>query len=89
MLAIVPDCELFQRKVYGPVPPAGVAVAVPLLCPQFDGVAPVVKVISVGCPTTAVVVEEHPFASVVVTVYVPGESEAGVMLPVPPEGDHK
>jgi hypothetical protein len=56
------------------VPPDGFAVAVPFEPPlQETGVALVLRPRAAGCVTVAVVIAEQPFASVVVTVYVPAE----------------
>jgi hypothetical protein len=59
-----------QVYVYPPTPPPGVTVAEPLLPPKQETfvVAEIVAVTCVGCVIVAVVVTEHPFASVTVTV---------------------
>jgi len=55
-----------------PVPPLGVAVALPLLPPKHNIFTWLgVIVISVGCVTTAVAVAVQELPSVTVTVYVP------------------
>ena len=69
MVAVVPP--LLQRYVYGEVPPEGVAVAVPLPCPQSSSVA---ETETVGAPVEVRVTDKvsiHPLASVAVKIYIP------------------
>jgi hypothetical protein len=69
--AVVPvPPDGFQLYVNPPTPPPGVTVAEPLLPPKQETlvVAEIVAVTCVGCVMVAVVVTEHPFASVTVTV---------------------
>lgn len=86
--AVPPEGD--HAKVNGDVPPEGAAVADPLSAPLQDTF--VVELMEALTPaelfTTAVVVLLHPFASVMVHVYVPAESPVAVAA-VPPEGAHE
>lgn len=80
------DCELLQAYVYVPVPPAGVAVALPLLFPHVAGTDVAETVSCGGSVIVTVCSVGQLFMSVTVTVYVP----AGIAVAVaedPPEGD--
>ena len=55
--------------------------------PHVAGVEEVVALIAVGCVIVKLRVVVHPFASVMVAVYVPAQS-AVALAPVPPEGAH-
>jgi len=70
------------------VPPDAVALAVPLLLPHAAGVEDVPALSADGSVMLAVLVAVHPFASVIVQVYVPAESPVAVAA-VPPDGDHE
>jgi hypothetical protein len=71
-VAVMAVCigELFHEYVYGAVPPAGIAVAVPVELPkQFTLVWLVVAVsAAAGWVTVAFAVVVHPLLSVTVTV---------------------
>jgi len=73
--------------VNAPVPPDPVAVADPFACPHVAFTVATVALTAVGCVMVTVLVIEHPFASVMVAVYVPAERPVAV-APVPPEGAH-
>ena len=65
--------------MYGTVPPEAEAVAEPFAAPQVASV--VASILAVEPPWSfivAVAVEEHPFASVIVTVYVPAANPVAV-----------
>jgi len=65
--------------VYGAVPPEAEAVAEPFAAPHVASV--VASILTVGSPRSlivAVAVDEHPLASVIVTVYVPASSPVAV-----------
>ena len=69
IVAVVP--AVFQRYVYGEVPPEGEAVAVPSLWPQSSSVD---TTETIGAPEevkTTERVSSHPSALVAITVYVP------------------
>ena len=66
------DCELLHAYVYGVAPPETFALAVPIHWPLHDaGVDTAVKFIPETEVTAIVCVCVQPFASVMVTVYVP------------------
>ena len=62
--------------------------AEPFALPQVDWVKEVVSEMAVGWVTVMDCVITQPFASVIVTVYVPAESPLA-LAPVPPEGAHE
>ena len=65
--------------MYGAVPPEAEAVAAPFAAPHVASV--VASILAEGPPMSfivAVAVEEHPFASVIVTVYVPAANPVAV-----------
>jgi hypothetical protein len=72
----------FQMNVYGAVPPVGVAIADPLLKPK--PVAEVAVAVEVKAVANWLMVTifamEHPFASVTVTVYTPGDNPVAVAV---------
>jgi hypothetical protein len=83
-VAVAPTCPLLQRNVKGGRPPTAVAVAEPLLPPQLAEVTLVVKVTEGGLATVHVALLVQPFASVIVTLYVPDgiPTIAAVVAPV-------
>ncbi len=80
LVAVGVVCPLFQRYVYAPVPPLGVAVAVPFAPPLQDTFVPVTVTVTpvAGWVIMALEVVVQPFASVTVTVYVPALRPVGV-----------
>jgi hypothetical protein len=74
--------------VYPGVPPITATVAVPFGLPQVDWVVDMVSASASGWTTVMVLVMAHPFASVMVQVYVPAVSPVAE-APVPPEGAHE
>jgi hypothetical protein len=72
----------FHMNVNGAVPPAGVAVADPLLKPKpVAEVAVAVAVKAVADWLMVTIFEmEHPLASVTVTVYTPGANPVAVAV---------
>ena len=70
---------MFQLYVYGAVPPKAEAIAEPFAAPQVASL--VASILAVGPPMSLIVadaVDEHPLASVMVTVYVPAANPVAV-----------
>ncbi len=74
--------------VYAPVPPSADTVTVDDPPLQTIAVADEEDTTAVGSVTVTEVVDEHPLASVTITVYVPA-AKFDAVADVPPVGDHK
>ena len=73
---------------YGVVPPVADTVTVDDPPLQAIAVADEEDTTAVGSVTVTEVVDEHPLASVTITVYVPA-TKFDAVADVPPVGDHK
>lgn len=70
-----------QLNVYGPVPPAPVTVAEPVLPPKHATLVCVCDEVScVGCVMLKVCEPVHPFASVTIATYVPAVKPVAVLV---------
>ena len=70
------------------MPPEAITEADPLAFPQVDCMNEVVREIAVGCVTVVIAVVIHPFASVIVHVYVPAINPDALAV-FPHEGAHE
>jgi hypothetical protein len=80
-VAVVCTGNVFHEYVYGPTPPAGVAVAVPVDDPLHNTLTCVVPTVSAtGWVIVTLAVLIHRLASVTVTIYVPAARPVAVAV---------
>jgi len=80
-VAVVCAGNVFHEYVYGPTPPAGVAVAVPVDDPLHNTLTCVVPTVSAtGWVIVTLAVLIHRLASVTVTIYVPAARPVAVAV---------